>query len=136
MCCPPSSVQLEAVSRYHGAKEKTIPKNILQPALVSFQKKFFFLPSFLPSFLSLFLPSYLASFLFSSFSFSSLGSQVRYMDVPRLGVKSKLLLQAYTTATATRDPSRVFELHPSLQQCQILTPLSKARDQDLSPHGY
>ena len=36
---------------------------------------------------------------------------------------------AYTTATAMRDPCRVCELHHSLQQHQILNPLSKARGQ-------
>ena len=48
------------------------------------------------------------------------------MEVPRLGVKSELQLQAYTTATAMPDPSRICNLHHSLQQCQILKPLSKA----------
>ena len=50
------------------------------------------------------------------------------MEVPRLGVTSELQLPAYATATATPDPSCVFELHPSLQQRWILNPLSKARD--------
>ena len=35
---------------------------------------------------------------------------------------------AYTTTTATRDPSRIWELCHSLWQCQILNPLSEARD--------
>jgi len=35
---------------------------------------------------------------------------------------------AYTTATATQDPSHICDLHHSSQQCQILNPLSKARD--------
>ena len=35
---------------------------------------------------------------------------------------------AYTTATATPDPSLVFDLHHSSRQCQIFNPLSKARD--------
>ena len=34
----------------------------------------------------------------------------------------------HTTATATLDPSRIFDLHHSSRQCQILNPLSKARD--------
>ena len=34
----------------------------------------------------------------------------------------------YTTATAAPDPSRIFDLHHSLQQRQILNPLSNARD--------
>ena len=45
------------------------------------------------------------------------------MDVPRLRVESELLLRAYTTDTATRDPSNLY--HSS----QILNPLNKARDQ-------
>ena len=51
------------------------------------------------------------------------------MEVPRLGVESELLLLAYTTATATLDPSRVCDLHYSSQQRWILNPLSEARDQ-------
>ena len=50
------------------------------------------------------------------------------MEIPRLGVESELYLPAYTTATATWDPSRVYHLHHSSQQCRILNPLSKARD--------
>jgi len=49
------------------------------------------------------------------------------MEVPRLGVKSELQLPAYTTATATRDLSRVWDLHRTTQ-CWIINPLSKARD--------
>ena len=35
---------------------------------------------------------------------------------------------AAATATATQDPSHIFDLHHSLQQCQIPNPLSEARD--------
>ena len=35
------------------------------------------------------------------------------MEVPRLGVESELQLLALTTATATPDPSRVWDLHNS-----------------------
>ena len=49
-------------------------------------------------------------------------------EVPGLGVKSELQLPAYTIATATRDLSHVCDLHHRSQQCQILNPLSKARD--------
>ena len=42
---------------------------------------------------------------------------------------SELLLLAYATATATRDPSLVCNLHHSSQQRRILNSLSKARDQ-------
>ena len=51
------------------------------------------------------------------------------MEVPRLGVESELQLTAYTTATATPDPSRICNLHHSSRKRQILNPLSKARDQ-------
>ena len=48
-----------------------------------------------------------------------------HMDVSGLGVESELLLQAYTTATATPAPSRICDEHCSLRQRQILNPLSK-----------
>ena len=35
---------------------------------------------------------------------------------------------AYTTAIATQDPSHIFDLHHSSQQCHILNSLSKARN--------
>ena len=50
------------------------------------------------------------------------------VEVPRLGVTRELQLLAYTTATATRDPGRVHDLHHSSQQCWILNPRSEARD--------
>ena len=56
------------------------------------------------------------------------GLHLRHMDVPRLGVESELWLQACTTATATPDPSHIWDLHHTSQQCQILNPLIKARD--------
>ena len=48
---------------------------------------------------------------------------------PGPGVELELQLPAYTTARAMLDLSRSWNLHCSLQQCQILNPLSKARDQ-------
>ena len=51
------------------------------------------------------------------------------MEVPKLGVESELQLLAYATATATQDPSGVWDLHHSSQQCWILNPLNEARDQ-------
>ena len=63
------------------------------------------------------------------FFFCFLGPHPQHMEVPRLGVKSDLQLPAYTTATATRDPSCVFDLHHSSQQHRILNLLSEARDQ-------
>ena len=50
------------------------------------------------------------------------------MAIPRLGVELELQLLAYTTATAVADVSRVYDLHYSSWQSQILNPLSKARD--------
>ena len=38
---------------------------------------------------------------------------LQHMEVPRLGVESELKLLAYATATATRDPSHIWELHHS-----------------------
>ena len=68
-------------------------------------------------------------FYFILLSFVLLGLHLQHMEVPRLGVKSELLLPAYARATAMQDPSRVFDLHHSLWQRQILNPLSEARDQ-------
>ena len=50
------------------------------------------------------------------------------MEVLRLGVESEMLPLAYTAAAATLDPSLICDLHHSSQQCQILNPLSEARD--------
>ena len=50
------------------------------------------------------------------------------MEVPRLGVESRLQLVAYATATEVRDLSHVCSLPHSSQQCQVPDPLSKARD--------
>ena len=51
------------------------------------------------------------------------------MEAPRLGVQSELQLPAYTTATATKDPSRICDLHHSLWQHRISNPLSEEGDQ-------
>ena len=50
------------------------------------------------------------------------------MEVPRLGFKLGLQLQAYATATAMWDPSHICELHHSSQRRYTLNPLSKAKD--------
>ena len=63
------------------------------------------------------------------FFFALLRLYLQHMEVPGLWVKSELQLPAYTTATAMPDPSCICKLHHSLWQCQILNPLSKARDQ-------
>ena len=74
---------------------------------------------------------YTLFFLFLFLLIAFWGQLLWHMEVPRLGVESELLLPAYTTATATPDPSHICDpyLHYSSQQCQILNPLSKARDQ-------
>ena len=51
------------------------------------------------------------------------------MDVLKLGVKLELQPWAYTTATATPDPSHVCDLHHSSRQHQIPNPLNEARYQ-------
>ena len=53
----------------------------------------------------------------------------------QLGVESELQLPAYTTATAMQDLSCICDLHHSSQPCQILNPLSKARDHILMHPG-
>ena len=63
------------------------------------------------------------------FFFFFLGLKLQHMKVPRLAVASELQLPAYTTATATRDPSCICNLHHSSQQPRIPDPLSEARDQ-------
>ena len=65
------------------------------------------------------------SMVFLALFFSFLGLHLW----PSLGVESELQLPAAATATAKRDPSHFCNLHHSSQQCQILNPLSKARDQ-------
>ena len=62
-------------------------------------------------------PYYHHTFLFVCFLLFRAAPQ--HMEVPRLGVKSELQLQAYTTATATLDPSRVCNLHHSSRKCQL-----------------
>ena len=49
----------------------------------------------------------------SLYAFCFLGPHPRHMEVLRLGVELELQLPAYTTATATRDPSCVWDLHHS-----------------------
>ena len=50
------------------------------------------------------------------------------MKVPRLGAELELQLPAYTTATATWDPSHICDLHHGSWQRRILNPLSEVRD--------
>ena len=57
--------------------------------------------------------SNLFCFVLFCLSFCLLGPHLRHMEVPRLGIESELQPLAYTTATATPDPSRVWDLHHS-----------------------
>jgi len=57
-----------------------------------------------------------------------LGLHLQHMEVPRLGVKSELQLLPYTMATTTWDLSHICSRHHCSWQCQILNPLSKAKD--------
>ena len=69
------------------------------------------------------------TFISFYFIFVFLGLHPQHMEVPRLEVKLKLHLPAYSTATAMPDPSHVCDPYHSSQQRWILNPLSKARDQ-------
>ena len=55
------------------------------------------------------------------------------MEVPRLGVESELQLPVYTTAMAMLDLSGFCYLQCSLWQCQVLNPLSEARNRTHIP---
>ena len=68
------------------------------------------------------MKSKISLFLFFVF----LGLYPWYMEVPRLVVKSELQLPSYATSTAMPDLSCVCDC--SSWQCQILSPLSEARD--------
>ena len=65
-------------------------------------------------------------FLFFVF-FCFLGPHPQHMEVPRLGVESELQQLTFATATAiaTWDPSSVYDLHHSSQQCWRLNSLSE-----------
>ena len=60
--------------------------------------------------------------------FVFLEPHLQHMEVPQLGVEAELQLPAYTTATATRDPSHICDLHHGSRQNWILNPLSGSRD--------
>ena len=65
--------------------------------------------------------------MFFSFCFCLFRATQWHIKFPRLGAKLELQLPAYTTTTATQDPSLVCNLHHSSRQCRILNPLSEAR---------
>ena len=60
--------------------------------------------------------------------FCLLGPYPQHIEVPWLGVKLEPQLPAYVTVIAMLDPRIICDLHCSSQQCQILNPLSEARD--------
>ena len=64
-------------------------------------------------------------FYFLVFFLLFLGPLPRHMEVPRLGVESELQPPAYARARATRDPSRVCNLHHSSRQRRILNPQAR-----------
>ena len=59
----------------------------------------------------------------SPFFFFLYSPHLQEMEVPRLGVKLEQQPLAYTTATATTDPSHICDLLCSSRQCQILNSL-------------
>ena len=67
--------------------------------------------------------------------FVFLGLYPQHIEVPRVRVKLELQLPACATATAMPNLSRICDLHCS-SQCQILNPLSKARDGTRIPGYY
>ena len=66
---------------------------------------------------------------FYLFIYCLLGLNLWHMEVPELGIKLELQLQAYTTAREMWALNHVCDLHHSSWQHQILNPLSEARDQ-------
>ena len=67
------------------------------------------------------------SFLFLLYFF--LWPHLQHREGPRLRIELKLQLLAYSTVKAPPDPRRTCDLHRSLWQCQMLNPLTEARDQ-------
>ena len=57
------------------------------------------------------------------------------MEVPRVGVTSELQLPAYTTATATGDPSHVCDLTPQLTALPVPWPTEWGQRLNPHPHG-
>ena len=70
---------------------------------------------------------------FFFFFFCLLVPHLQHMEVPRLGVKSKQQLPAFTTTTAMPAQNHICDLYHSSQQHQIFSgsnagPLGEARD--------
>ena len=84
------------------------------------------MPSFTSSSSLSFCFCFFLFFVFLFFCF--LGLHPWHMEVPRLGVELELLLLlAYTTAMATRNPHCFCDLHDSSKQCLILNPMGEAK---------
>ena len=64
---------------------------------------------------------YFSNALSSLSLFFFLGPHLQHMEVPGLGIKLELQLLAFTTTTATPDPSHVCDLHHSSQRAGSLT---------------
>ena len=62
------------------------------------------------------------------FCLSFLGLPLRHVEILMLGVKLELQPSADAAAMAAQDLSCICDLHHSSRQCQILNPLSEARD--------
>ena len=77
------------------------------------------------------LHTYVVTIL-NNFFFFSLEPYLQPMEVPGLGVESELQLPACATATATWNPSHIFDLPHISRQCQIPVPPSNARDRTTS----
>ena len=111
-----------------GKMEPEEPLRLTQPILdltslptegLQLSRSVFF-PFFFLSFFLSFLPSFL-SFFFLSFFLLVLRAIHPHVEVPRLGVELELQLPAYTTATATPDPSHVCALYHSPGNARSLT---------------
>ena len=81
---------------------------------------FLFLFYFISFYLFYFILLY---FILFYFILCFIGPFLWYMEVPKLGVESELQLLAYTTATATWDPSSICDPYHRSWQCRIPDPL-------------
>ena len=68
------------------------------------------------------------SVFFGFFFVFFLGTHLWHMEALGLWAESELQLPAFTTVTVIQDPSRICNLSHGLWQCQILNPLSKAKN--------
>ena len=95
-----------------------------------FIKLFRFLVSVLPlPGCILCLSDFFLTLYHSAFFFFFLRLHMQHMKVPRIGFESELYLLAYATATATPNPSCIYDLCCSLWEHWTLNLLSEARDQ-------